>query len=125
MAILHVLHHAETHLSPTQVFQLASKELPGLTEPTVYRTLEFLAQNGVIRTAYTRHGHAAYQIAGEPHHHLVCRVCGRQIDVDHSLLERVYRTLESSTGYRRIESHLTFLGVCPKCRAMPRREQEA
>jgi Fe2+ or Zn2+ uptake regulation protein len=125
MAILHVLHHAGTHLSPTQVFRLASKERPGLTEPTVYRTLEFLAQNGILEVAYTRNGHTAYQIAGEPHDHLVCRVCGRQIEVDHGLLERVYRTLESNTGYRSIDSHLTFRGVCPTCQIRLSREQEA
>jgi len=46
MAILHVLHHEGKHLSPSTVYKKAIKELPGLTEPTVYRTLEFLADNG-------------------------------------------------------------------------------
>jgi Fe2+ or Zn2+ uptake regulation protein len=43
MAILHVLRHSRTHLSPTKVYELACRDLPGLTETTVYRTLEFLA----------------------------------------------------------------------------------
>ncbi len=115
MAILHVLHHAGTHMSPTQVFRMASKDLPGLTEPTVYRTLEFLAENGIVQASYTRRGHSTYQIAGEQHHHLVCRVCGGEIEIDHHLLERLYRSLESSSGFRRIDSHLTFMGVCPRC----------
>ena len=46
LAILHVLRHAGTHLSPAEVYRLAKQEFPGLTEPTVYRTLEFLAENG-------------------------------------------------------------------------------
>ena len=44
MAILHVLHHEGTHLSPAEVYKKARKELPSLTEPTVYRTLEFLVR---------------------------------------------------------------------------------
>ncbi len=115
MAILHVLHHAGKHLSPRQVFHLASAELPGLTEPTVYRTLEFLTENGIVHSAYGPGGHSTYQIAGQQHHHLVCRVCGREMELDHRMLERLYRSLESSSGYRRINSHLTFVGVCPKC----------
>mgnify|MGYP003493023126 FL=1 len=46
LAILHVLRHDGTHLSPAEVYKKARKEVPGLTEPTVYRTLEFLADNG-------------------------------------------------------------------------------
>lgn len=115
MAILHALHHAGTHLSPRQVFRLASEELPSLTEPTVYRTLEFLTDNGMVLAAYTRGGHLMYQIVGPQHHHLVCRVCGREIEVDHRLLKRLYRSLESSSGYRHIHSHLTFVGICLRC----------
>ncbi len=115
MAILHVLHHAGRHLSPTQVFELARKELPGLTEPTVYRTLEFLAGNGMIQAAHSGNGHSTYQLALDRHHHLVCRICGGETEIDHHLLEGLYRKLESASGYRRIDSHLTFVGVCPEC----------
>ncbi len=115
MAILHVLHHAGSHLSPTEVFQQARQELPGLTEPTVYRTLEFLAKNGLARPAYSSAAHVTYQIAGDDHHHIVCRMCGSEIEVEHHLLQSLYRKLESTSGYLRIDSHVTFFGVCPKC----------
>ncbi len=120
MAILHVLRHAGTHLSPTQVFQMARRELPGLTEPTVYRTLEFLTENGIVRASYTGRGHLTYQIAGQQHHHLVCRLCGRELEIDHRLLERLYRSLASSSGYQNIDSHVTFMGICPRCQKMTR-----
>jgi len=42
MAILHVLHHSGMHLSPTEIYKKARRDAPSLTEPTVYRTLEFL-----------------------------------------------------------------------------------
>jgi Fe2+ or Zn2+ uptake regulation protein len=114
-AILHVLRHAGTHLSPREVYQQAKRDLPGLTEPTVYRTLEFLAENGFARSSQTSSGHLRYQIAGDDHHHIVCRICGDEIEVDHTLLESLYRKLESISGYLRIDSHMTFFGVCPSC----------
>jgi Fe2+ or Zn2+ uptake regulation protein len=49
LAILHVLHHSGGHLSPAEVYERAHAQLPGLTESTVYRTLEFLAENGLAR----------------------------------------------------------------------------
>jgi len=115
MAILHVLHQAGTHLSPTEVYKQAKRDFPRLTEPTVYRTLEFLAHNGLAHPSHSGNGHLTYQIAGEDHHHVVCEVCGSEIEIEHALLEDLYRKLESTSGYRRINSHVTFFGICPTC----------
>jgi Fe2+ or Zn2+ uptake regulation protein len=115
LAILHVLCHARTHLSPTEVYKQAKEDLPGLTEPTVYRTLDFLARNGFVRPAQTGNGHLRYEMAGSDHHHIVCRVCGSEMEVEHTLLETLYREMESTTGYLRIDSHMTFFGICPAC----------
>lgn len=115
MTILHVLHQAGTHLSPGDIYTRARHELPGLTEPTVYRTLDFLVENGLVHPSQSGGGHLTYEIAGRDHHHLVCRVCGGEIEVEHSLLANLYRRLEKSTGYHKIDSHVTFFGLCPDC----------
>ena len=115
LAILHVLRHAGTHLSPGEVYKQAKRDFPRLTEPTVYRTLEFLTENGLARPTHTGNGHLRYEIAGDDHHHIVCRICGAEIEVEHTLLENLYRKLESTSGYLRIDSHMTFFGVCPGC----------
>ena len=115
MVILHVLHHSGGHLSPVEVYERASRDLPGLTEATVYRTLEFLAENDLANSARMHNGHLVYEIARQDHHHLVCRKCGREIRIEHAMLEKVYSRLESSSGYRFIDSHVTFFGLCPEC----------
>jgi Fe2+ or Zn2+ uptake regulation protein len=115
MAVLHVLRHAGTHLTPSDVYRLARQEFPRITEPTVYRTLDFLVKNGLVHPAHTGNGHFSYQIAGEDHHHVICRVCKSEIEVEHTLLHNFYRILEETSGYRNIDSHLTFFGVCPDC----------
>lgn len=115
ITILHVLRHAGGHLSPTQVYEMAAKELPGLTEPTVYRTLEFLAENGFVLAAHMGSGKIVYELAENNHHHLICRNCGQAVQVDHTALDNLYRQLEVSTGYRLDSSHVTLFGLCPEC----------
>jgi len=116
LAILHVLHHSGGHLSPAEVYERALAQLPSLTEPTVYRTLEFLAENGLARPAHMGNGHLVYEIARHEHHHLKCRVCGSELEVEHTLLKSMYQKLETESGYKLTDSHLTFFGLCPNCK---------
>lgn len=115
MAILHVLHHAGGHLSPIEVYERASQDIPGMTETTVYRTLEFLAENGLAHPAHVGGGKLVYEIASQDHHHLICRKCGAQLQIEHTPLEQIYAELEATSGYRFLESHMTFFGLCPQC----------
>ena len=115
LAILHVLHHSGKHLNPTEVYERARSQFDGLTETTVYRTLEFLAENGLARPALMGNGHLVYEIARHEHHHLVCRACGKETEVDHNLLKSMYQKLESTSGYKLTDSHITFFGLCPEC----------
>ena len=115
-AILHVLHLTGGHLPPTQVYRLARKEYPRLTEPTVYRTLEELAERQFLLAAHVGGGKIVYELAeNHNHHHLICRECHAEIQIDHTALEKFFGELEASSGYRFIDSHVTFFGLCPEC----------
>ncbi|MBN1304229.1 MAG: transcriptional repressor [Anaerolineales bacterium] len=115
MSILHVLHDSGEHLSPGEIFRRASHDMPGLTEPTVYRTLEFLAENDLVVPAHLGSGHLVYQITGHAHHHLVCRICGAMVEIEHNLLTQLYKKLEKSSGFQLVNDHVTFFGLCPEC----------
>jgi Fe2+ or Zn2+ uptake regulation protein len=116
MAILHVLRRARGHLSPLQVFARARRTAPGLTQPTVYRTLEFLADNGFIWQTIKPGGHLAYELAERTHNHFVCRRCGNQLQIDPRVLEGAYQTLEAASGYALDHSHVNLSGLCPRCK---------
>jgi Fe2+ or Zn2+ uptake regulation protein len=116
MAILHVLRHTGGHLSPTQVYDLARKEFPSLTESTVYRTLEYLAEKKFVLAAHVGNGKMVYELTeNNNHHHLICRNCHAEIQIEHIALGKIFEELESASGYRFIDSHVTFFGLCPKC----------
>ncbi|KAF0106428.1 MAG: Fur family transcriptional regulator ferric uptake regulator [Anaerolineaceae bacterium] len=112
LAILEALHH-DGHLSPAQTY--ARVHQTGMTEATVYRTLEFLTENGIIFAAHNSDGHLTYELAGHDHHHLVCRNCGAQMEVEHSALKSLIEQLEQQTGYRLDTGHLTLFGLCQVC----------
>lgn len=116
LCVLEILHNAAQHLTPQQVFEQAALRMPGLTEATIYRALEFLAGNNLVNAALTASGKLTYELARRAHHHLVCRDCGEQMEIDHNLLLPVYHSLEEASGFQINTSHLTFFGLCPHCK---------
>lgn len=115
LAILNILQGAGRHITPAQVYSRAREIMPGITEATVYRTLNFLAEQGLALPAYVGSGQFVYEYAGKDHHHLICRKCGEMHEIDHAALEPLYRTFQESTGFQIDSIHLTFFGLCPGC----------
>jgi len=113
--ILDILHRSKCHLSPVDIFTKARMNIPGVTEATVYRTLDFLSQNEMIHASQNSKGHLVYEIAGVDHHHIICRSCGKSIEIDHSLLKDLYQQLEAISGYKLTASHISFFGLCKTC----------
>jgi Fe2+ or Zn2+ uptake regulation protein len=120
MAILRILTEASLqesghHMTPLEVCHKAQQELPGLTEPTVYRTLSFLTEQGLVLAAHIGSGQLVYEIAQRDHHHLICRECGGTCEISHDLLKSLYEQLNLNTGFQIDSMHVTFFGLCPGC----------
>jgi Fe2+ or Zn2+ uptake regulation protein len=117
MAIMNTLHADGGHLSATEIYARVHPSTPGLTEPTVYRTLDFLAQNDLVRITHTASGKLEYELARHQHHHMLCRLCGQEQEVSQAQMQAIYDQVEQVTGYRLTESHMTFTGICPNCKS--------
>jgi len=115
LAILHVLQDSNCHLTPAEIFERAARLLPGLTEATVYRTLAFLAEQGLVLPAHVGSGQFVYEFAERDHHHLICRACGGMHEIDHAALQALYGQFQAQTGFRIDSIHVTFFGLCPGC----------
>lgn len=115
LAILKALNQAGCHLTPAEIYQQVHPNLPGLTEATVYRTLNFLAEQGLVMVAHVGHGQLVYEVSEHDHHHLICRVCGRMEEIDHQELKSLYKVFLAKTGYQIDTIHATFFGLCPTC----------
>ena len=116
LAILQILIDSGGHLTPQQVFERAREITPGITEPTVYRTLSFLSDEGILMPTHAAVGSIVYEVASELHHHLVCRDCGANLEIEHDALETLYDSLKKQTGYALDNRHITLFGLCPGCK---------
>lgn len=89
----------------------------GLT--TVYNQLRALAEAGEIDTFRTEEGETLYRRCdtGHHHHHLVCRSCGRTVEVEGPEVERWADRVAGDHGFVDIAHTVEILGTCAGCAA--------
>jgi Fur family ferric uptake transcriptional regulator len=88
----------------------------GLT--TVYRTLQSLAESGEVDVLRTGDGESVYRrCSSGHHHHLVCRVCGRAVEVEGPAVERWADKVAAEHGFVDVSHTVEIFGVCPRCAA--------
>ncbi|MDQ3906574.1 MAG: transcriptional repressor [Actinomycetota bacterium] len=86
----------------------------GLT--TVYRTLQTLAEAGEVDVLRTANGEAVYRrCSSHHHHHLVCRDCGRTVEVEGPAVERWAEQIAQSHGFTDITHTVEIAGRCATC----------
>lgn len=90
----------------------------GLGRATIFRSLDVLADLGVIeRLDLPSGGHAFVACEPAHHHHVVCSTCGRSTGVSDHGLERVAEAIGRETGYRVDTHRLELFGLCRDCQA--------
>lgn len=83
---------------------------------TVYRTLQSLAEAGEVDVLRTDDGEAVYRRCSDTHHHhLVCRSCGRTVEVEGPEVERWARAMAREHGFTETEHTVEIVGTCPEC----------
>ncbi|MDQ2756275.1 MAG: transcriptional repressor [Actinomycetota bacterium] len=85
---------------------------------TVYRTLQGLATDGDVDVLRTGDGEAVYRSCSTGHHHhLVCRRCGRTVEVEGPAVERWAEAVSAEHGFRDVEHTFEIIGICATCDA--------
>ncbi|MFE7354280.1 Fur family transcriptional regulator [Streptomyces sp. NPDC057543] len=87
----------------------------GLT--TVYRTLQSLADAGEVDVLRTTDGESVYRrcSTGDHHHHLVCRMCGKAVEVEGPAVEQWAETIAAQHGYVNVAHTVEIFGTCAEC----------
>jgi Fe2+ or Zn2+ uptake regulation protein len=105
------------HVTPDAVYDAVQAITPALNLATVYRTLSFLGEQGILNTVLLEDGRTGYELAGaEPHHHLVCRVCGGEEQISHDAVAVFFADIARNHQFSVKSRHLTLFGVCQHCR---------
>ncbi|MEV6164022.1 transcriptional repressor [Streptomyces sp. NPDC052052] len=87
----------------------------GLT--TVYRTLQSLADAGEVDVLRTTDGESVYRrcSTGDHHHHLVCRMCGKAVEVEGPAVEQWAEAIAAQHGYVNVAHTVEIFGTCAGC----------
>ena len=84
---------------------------------TVYRTLQAMATDGDVDMMRTGDGEAVYRrcSSGSHHHHLVCRSCGRTVEVEGPAVERWADKIGAENDFSDVVHTLEIVGTCSDC----------
>lgn len=95
----------------------ARGEQVGLT--TVYNQLRALAEAGLVDTVRSADGETLYRRCDTNghHHHLLCRSCGRTVEVSGSTVERWAAKVAAQAGFVDVAHTVEVVGTCPTCAA--------
>lgn len=115
LMVLCTLRHAGRHMTPAELLGEVRLSYPHVPPSTVYRTLASLRDAGVI--SETRQGgETEYEWPEQPHHHLTCRSCRKEVSIPHGYFAPIERRIAADSGFQVDLSHITLSGLCPACR---------
>jgi Fur family ferric uptake transcriptional regulator len=106
------------HCTADDVASAVRAEIGAISRQAVYDALGLLVDKGLIRRIQPAWSPARFEDrTGDNHHHLVCRSCGRMVDVDCAVGAAPCLTPADNAGYEVDEAEVIYWGRCPDCLA--------
>jgi Fe2+ or Zn2+ uptake regulation protein len=103
------------HVTADRLYAAVAPELPGLSLPTVYATLDLLVELGLARRLDTGAGAALYDARTDPHQHAVCRSCHRVVDLDVDVPADALADAARRAGFTPQSTAVLVEGLCADC----------
>jgi Fur family ferric uptake transcriptional regulator len=116
LAVVEAMASFDDFRSAQEIHDLLGRRGETVGLATVYRTLQRLAEAGDVDMLRTEDGEAIYRRCSDSHHHhLVCRDCGRTVEVEGPAVERWTQSIAAEHGYAEVSHTLEIFGTCPDC----------
>jgi Fe2+ or Zn2+ uptake regulation protein len=115
-AVLQVIRAREDHPTANEIFQAARVHLPTISFATVYNSLRFLKEAGLVHEIKFGDGASRYDRETERHDHAICNDCGKLVDFDLPQAVELMQAAARKSKFKPASVHLTLRGVCPECR---------
>ena len=116
-AVLQVIRESENHLTASEIFEAARKRLPSISYATVYNSLKYLRETGLVHEiSFGGAGASRYDRETARHDHAICTACGKLVDFDLTGMSELVRAAARKTRFQPESIHLTLRGLCPDCR---------
>jgi Fur family transcriptional regulator, ferric uptake regulator len=109
---------SDTFRSAQEIHHLLRSRGETVGLSTVYRNLQVLAAEDLVDTLRNEDGEVLYRecSAKQHHHHLVCRSCGRVVEVRGPAVERWADKAAGDHGFTDVSHTVEIFGLCPDCR---------
>jgi Fur family ferric uptake transcriptional regulator len=111
----------QPHTTADAVAEAVRAEIGAISLQSVYDALGILVSERLIRRIQPAGSPARYEHrVGDNHHHLICRICGRVVDVDCAVGSAPCLIASDDRGYEIDEAEVAYWGRCPDCVAAGR-----
>ena len=116
-AIIELVAPRRDHFSAQEVWDEVRGRHRGIGRATVFRTLDLLAELGVLNRIHTDDGCNRYTVCETTHHHhLMCVECGAVASLEAADIEQQIRRMAGAAGFELLTHHLELVGRCANCR---------
>ena len=106
----------QPHITADAVAEAVRAEIGAISLQSVYDALGILVAEGLLRRIQPSGSPARFEDrVGDNHHHLICRMCGRVVDVDCAVGSAPCLTAADDSGYEIDEAEVAYWGRCPDC----------
>lgn len=104
------------HSTADDIYTVVRADIGAISRQAVYDALAVLGDKGLLRRIQPAGSAARYEDrVGDNHHHLICRTCGRMVDVDCAVGDTPCLTPAEDSGYEVDEAEVVYWGRCPEC----------
>ncbi|MBP2474070.1 Fur family ferric uptake transcriptional regulator [Crossiella equi] len=115
-AVSKLLDQVDEFRSAQEIHEELRRRGEGIGLTTVYRTLQSLAEVGELDVLRTDSGEAIYRRCSQHHHHhLVCRRCGRTVEVEGPDVEKWTDRVAAEHGFAEVSHTVEIFGTCADC----------
>ena len=114
--ILNTVRDLQTHVTADYLYDYLVSKYPSISRGTVYRNLNILCEEGLIKKVKTPDGADFFDFSLHNHYHVKCVSCGKISDVDMAELPDMLHRISDKHGYDIYGYNLFFEGYCPNCR---------
>jgi Fur family peroxide stress response transcriptional regulator len=114
--VLEVVQSSDGHLTAAEIFAAARARLSSISFATVYNSLRYLKETGLIREITFGNAASRYDRETARHDHAVCTACGKLLDFDLAETTALMRLAARRSHFRPQSVHLTLYGLCPDCK---------
>ena len=116
----------EPHITADGVAEAVRGQIGAISLQSVYDALNVLVGEKLIRRLQPAGSPARFEDrVGDNHHHLICRACGRLVDVDCAAGRAPCLKANDDNGYEIDEAEVVYWGRCPDCQDKPRTRSAA